>query len=73
VVRQGVDAVALGGVVRSADMFLIQGVLVGLVLALVIIFEPRGMAALYRNLSERRRATSPRTSGPSPSAPGEAP
>jgi branched-chain amino acid transport system permease protein len=47
----GVFGVAgLGGAVTTANIFLVRGMLVGLILAVVILFEPRGMAALLARL-----------------------
>ncbi|TMF00701.1 MAG: branched-chain amino acid ABC transporter permease [Chloroflexi bacterium] len=42
----------LGVVVSTANTFLVRGMLVGLILAAVILFEPRGLAALLSRLGD---------------------
>jgi branched-chain amino acid transport system permease protein len=42
--------VGVGGAVTTANIFLVRGMLIGLILAVVIMFEPRGLAALLGRL-----------------------
>jgi branched-chain amino acid transport system permease protein len=61
-VREAREALNLEGVVGSTDIFFVQGAIVGLVVVVVIIFQPRGLAAigtgvrgLFSRTGERRR------------------
>jgi branched-chain amino acid transport system permease protein len=48
--------VGLGGAVSSANIFLVRGTMIGLILAVVILFEPRGLSALLGRLGSAFQA-----------------
>ena len=57
-VREAREGFNLEGLVGSTDIFFVQGAIVGLIVVVVIIFQPRGLAAIgggVRSMIERRQ------------------